>query len=68
MNRQRRDQVRRNTLDYLGNLLCEITARDGELYENPDGSPLTDEEVGYAMALAEREGMRLIARAKRAKP
>lgn len=67
MKRQRRDQVRRQTLEYLGNLLCDIPDVDGGLYERPDGRALTDDEADYAKKLAEQEGMRLIARAKRSK-
>lgn len=65
--RQRRNEVRRQTLEYLGNLLCEVPDVDGGLYENPSGEPMTNDESDYASAIAVQEGMRLIDRAKRSK-
>lgn len=65
MNRQRRDRVRRQTIEYLGYLLHDHPGVDGGLYTNPDGSALADDEAGYARKIAGQEGERLIARARR---
>jgi hypothetical protein len=68
VNRQRRDQVRRHTLEYLGNLLHCCPDQRGQLYVDDTGRVINDDEQRFIVSICQQEGMRLIARAKRSKP